>query len=673
MKNYSFIIALLFISVISLAQDVKMSIVNDTYEITYKCAPFMVADTLLQYADGERKFSYLKFEESDYDYITDEDSPQIPFMSLSLRLPDDAENVYVEVEHVQYDKIELPLLLQPTQMYMQDERPHEFRYHKGRDFLNVREAALCSVSPVYTTIGCKGVTVNIYPFDYYFEQTNTGKDVSNMSYVKSATFRVIYTSGETENKDARYTSLESLQQDVDELSVFAFDNYKYLPVQSTATTSYRYLIITESKYRNSLTPFVNYKDSLGYTMQVVNTTSTGETADSIRNYLVWYYKQHPDLRYVLLVGDIDHIPFSCGSNESTSNPPTDVYYSCLDYYKISNQKDLHPDVYVGRWIVNNIPYSSSVADYKRNTLEHIIKKTIKTEKNLYKVSNSSKHIALFSGSGSGENMFYDCIDDIRGDYLSSYYNYYTKIVDGRDSNNSIMLTNVLNAVNYAWIVFYVGHSNTNIGFGSPYNVDAWSIVNNLSNYSNLFFPFVISNGCKMGNVLGQPLSGFVNSWLCSINGGVGLLASTVDTYYPPSFYYLKKVALLLKKDPHPNIPWGMLCAEGGSNYYHADKVLYRKRMYLKMVCFGDPSLMINGNNMSNPLHAPKIEPIENSMSDLFDFQVDNTPMYIYSMSGNLIEVLTSTEELRNTKLEKGMYILCTQNNGYCESVKYVVY
>lgn len=661
MRKGLFAILLLMISSVMIAQNVQLSIVDNAYEISYRIEEFSVEDTTLQYVEGDRMFSFLRFKGDDYDYLSDENAPVIPFISLNLRLPDDAEYAYVEVENENWKELDLPRLLMPTQEFLIDEKLPKYAYEENRICKTDGDKALCSVSPVYTTIGCKGVTVNIYPFEYRFEQSNEKQLVSRMNYIETTRIRVSYISGNADDlEEVNYSSLESLQENVDQLSALTFDNYKYLPVKSTATTSYRYLIITENKYRNALMPFVNYKDSLGFTMHMVSTSSTGETADSIRNYLVWYRRQHSDLRYVLLVGDINHIPFSKGENGSTSNPPTDVYYSCLDYYEIDHQSDLHPDVYVGRWIVDDIYYGSSIPDHQRKTLSHIINKSIKTEKKLYTVSNSSKHICLFSGSGSGENMFYNCIEDIRVDILGSY-NYYINTVDGRDSYNSIMLQNVLNAVNYAWMVYYVGHSNTNVGFGSPYNLSTYEILNNINNYNNLFFPFAISIGCKMANVLDQPSGGFVNTWLTSVNGGVGLLASTVNTYYPPSLYYLKTVTKQLQGSPHPNIPWGKLCADGGSNYYHADKVLYRKRMYLKMICFGDPSLMINGNNISNPLHVT----YHNSNKEKLDISPNEElafPIDIYSSTGILISTYYNYQSFKEFKLPQGVYLICSHQN-----------
>ena len=55
-------------------------------------------------------------------------------------------------------------------------------------------------------------------------------------------------------------------------------------------------------------------------------------------------------KYILLIGD--EIPYSTGELNNISNPPTDMYYACVDEYYTENE-DITPDIYVGRWPVHN--------------------------------------------------------------------------------------------------------------------------------------------------------------------------------------------------------------------------------------------------------------------------------------------------------------------------------
>ena len=72
MKKIQFLILALGVYTRLCAQTIGISIVKDSYEISYECADFVVADTTIEYADGNHKFSYLQFKENVYDYLLDE-------------------------------------------------------------------------------------------------------------------------------------------------------------------------------------------------------------------------------------------------------------------------------------------------------------------------------------------------------------------------------------------------------------------------------------------------------------------------------------------------------------------------------------------------------------------------------------------------------------------------
>ncbi len=56
------------ISSVMIAQNVQLSIVDNAYEISYRIEEFSVEDTTLQYVEGNRMFSFLRFKGNDYDY-----------------------------------------------------------------------------------------------------------------------------------------------------------------------------------------------------------------------------------------------------------------------------------------------------------------------------------------------------------------------------------------------------------------------------------------------------------------------------------------------------------------------------------------------------------------------------------------------------------------------------
>ena len=83
--------------------------------------------------------------------------------------------------------------------------------------------------------------------------------------------------------------------------------------------SRRLLIVTHNDFASGLSAFVAHKVSLGWTVDVANTSTIGTTTTAIRDYIRLRYNNaatRPDA--VLLVGDTDRIPYFVGLADDTS-------------------------------------------------------------------------------------------------------------------------------------------------------------------------------------------------------------------------------------------------------------------------------------------------------------------------------------------------------------------
>lgn len=676
------------------SQSISLSHSDYSYTIHYECPNIDIINDTIECNGDIEVYSRLEFNNDIYDYINDDLKPEIPFVSLNLILPDDAD--YVDISLVSFDLeyMELPRLYVPASLgdRENDEGASEGDSAEAVGTINIDTvSSLCAdmnayadacynldrdcssnwftVSDIYTMMGGKGVTVTFFPFQYHVEFQEGTTINSLMNYVSEAEFEITYTCTTSDCVSPvteQTQDLNTLHEDVDAITFRTYDNYRYDEPINVSYPAYTYLIIANQDYLSDLSTFVSYKQSLGYNVDVVSTDVTGNDPEQIREFLVDYRSTHSLLRYVLLVDDINGIPFSDGEEGSMLNPPTDVYYTCLDYYKLNHQSDLHPDVYLGRWLVTS-----------PEDVSNIIEKTIRTETNLYTYNITHKYVCLFSGSGCWSLMFYNNIKKLNHDIFTSN-GYYSIAVDGRvaDEPTHYAIQNALNgSIQYPWILYYNGHSY-NFGYGEPYKVSAYILSNRVHNSSFLFFPFAFTTSCETANLYESDANKFINTWLCNENGGVSILASTVNVLTAPANKYYEYIFKPLKNSTHPNMPVGSMVWNGGSNYYHADKVGYRRNQYKKMIFFGDPSLMIHGNSVSQPRRMKEYnEAPETNISeinDLFNQMGDENiiAVNLYSVSGKLLKEYSNIASLEQDFFARGLYILSirTDNNQY--TIKY---
>ncbi len=102
-----------------------------------------------------------------------------------------------------------------------------------------------------------------------------------------------------------------------------------------------YLIIGHSDFvTTGMDAFVSHKEALGFTVDMVDLSVTGSTADEIRTYIQTAIGN--GTVYVLLVGDTAFLP---GGTATEYSGVTDLYYACLD------DGGWVPDCFLGRFSV----------------------------------------------------------------------------------------------------------------------------------------------------------------------------------------------------------------------------------------------------------------------------------------------------------------------------------
>ncbi|MDP8200810.1 MAG: C25 family cysteine peptidase [Candidatus Tenebribacter burtonii] len=144
----------------------------------------------------------------------------------------------------------------------------------------------------------------------------------------------------------------------------------YYPIVNSREGEYQLLIITPSQFEDDFDEIREVYLQQGMISEVKTTEDiyssiTGQDQpEKIRNYIIQEYQNH-EIEYVLLAGDVEHIPYrgfyctvNSGGGYEDNNIPSDLYYSALDgnwnddgdnNWGEIGEDDLLPEVAVARF------------------------------------------------------------------------------------------------------------------------------------------------------------------------------------------------------------------------------------------------------------------------------------------------------------------------------------
>jgi len=173
-------------------------------------------------------------------------------------------------------------------------------------------------------------------------------------------------------------------------------NFKHL--QTERLDQYNYIIITNKSLQNSIIFFKNWKELLGFSVKIVNTSwiysnyNGYDEQEKIRNFLIDKYEIW-GIEYLLIIGSNDLIPMrNCYNLFSTDNNiTTDYYYADINsnwdsdgdrlYGEFSDDErpDFYAEIIVGRiplddpikvkeFCQKTINYEKDQGDWKKKTL-----------------------------------------------------------------------------------------------------------------------------------------------------------------------------------------------------------------------------------------------------------------------------------------------------------------
>ena len=269
----------------------------------------------------------------------------------------------------------------------------------------------------------------------------------------------------------------------------------------------RLLIVTHDDFEADLATFVAHKQSLGWTVDVADTTTAGTTNTSIRNYIKARYSNiatRPNA--VLLVGDTDRIPAFTGLGDA--HPQTDLYYGCMD-----GGDDWNPEVPVGRFSVQD-----------STQLAAVIAKTIN-----YETAPAAPWMNDATFMASNDPVYYDLAEGTHNYVIDTYFapRGYTshKLYSQTYGAKTADICNAFNAgTNFG---VYSGH-----GIATRWQDPVFdsSDVRALTNANK--YPLIASFACSTGSYAAG--ESFMETWLREPDGGaVATVGASVPSYWGP--------------------------------------------------------------------------------------------------------------------------------------------
>lgn len=406
--------------------------------------------------------------------LTDEQgAPALPLFHQTIQLPEKG-NPSIEVTYDEITVFENVVIAPSKGNLKRNVNPGSVAYTFGpaysRNAFYPENVATLKTPFIWRSL--RGTVVEIAPYQYnpVTKQLIVYKNI----HVKVNTNTAI--SGENELSGQTDPVLKSIQSGF----VLNPQTAKYTPMEESGSM----LVIADPDLTDEITPLVNWKNQKGIRTKLVSTAVSGTSDTEIRTYLQDYYTSHPELTYVLLVGDHDQIPAHTYGMSGGENLYSDSYYGQLagnDYY---------PEVFVGR-------FSGSGAN-----ITTMANRTLEYEKNPMAGDWMEKAIGLGSdeGAGFGDDGEADWqhLRNIRTVLMNYGYSEVSEFYDGshggQDANGSPNSGIILPVVNSGVGLFnYTGHGDVNLCVTGNFQS---SHVNQATN--NGKYPFVISVACNNG-------------------------------------------------------------------------------------------------------------------------------------------------------------------------------
>jgi Peptidase family C25/Propeptide_C25/Secretion system C-terminal sorting domain/Peptidase family C25, C terminal ig-like domain len=536
-----------------------------------------VSNIQLQSIKGEEKKGLLVAKEASN--LLRKGAPDVQKLSSALIIPATA-NMKIEVLSEDFYDIRDVRIAPSKGNLTRNMHPSEVPFVYGKEYAQdaFYPNAIAELQTPYILRDVRGQAVWIYPLRY--------NPVSKVLRVYKNIQLRIYADGENAlNVLTRTLSPQKIDKEFSEVYQHQFLNYAktatYTPVEENGSL----LIICHPAFMATMQPFIAWKKQKGIATEIVDVSTIGAQATVIKSYIVQYYSTHPNLKYILLVGDNPQIPCM-----TYNGNPSDNAYSYLA------GSDSYPEVFMGRFS------AESVAQ-----LQTQIDKTIAYEKLPSAATvgyNKGLCIASSEGPGDDNQMDYEHAHGLRNQLMAYNYTQVNELYDGTHTTagytdapgNPVSFDVVDNIESGISVLNYTGHGSTTSLVTTNFNVtDAASLEN------EKMFPFIWTVGCVSGEFMNatclaeaclraqHPVTG-------KPTGAIAAMMSTINQSWDPPMDGQDEMNAILTENVAGNIKRSF----GGISFNGCMKMndtygAQGEEMTDTWTLFGDPTVIVFTN------------------------------------------------------------------------------
>ncbi len=424
-------------------------------------------------------------------------APALPYFTESVAVPNTG-HISLEITHdgfVDYQNVNVA----PSKgSIKRNVDPNTVPYSFGSEYATdaFYPGTIAETGEAYILRNTRGITVSISPYQY--------NPVTKVLRVYRNVQATVLINGEE-------TGINEITQDASVRDVFmdVYQNQylnanvlmgRYTPLDEEGEL----LVIAKDSYFDEIQPLVDWKIQKGIKTTVVGTSTAGTTDSAIKSYIQTFYGSHPNLAYVLMIGDHGDVPsHTYGTSSMGEQLWSDTYYAQL------SGSDSYPEVFIGRFSGN------------ANEITTQVDRTLEYEKSPAAGDWMTRAIGLGSDEGNGygddNEADWQHLRNIRTKLMGYGYTEVHEFYDGNhggdDASGNPSATIIKPAVNDGVGLFnYTGHGDQNTCITGDFSS---THINQATN--NRKYAFVISVACNNGTFTsGTCIS---ETWMRATNAG----------------------------------------------------------------------------------------------------------------------------------------------------------